>query len=166
MTRVFEIAIILLLTVTIGLGITSYTLWQKHEDMIRDDYRMYLTSQYNLRDVITNSLKVKYERAKLIDSLVMVKGEFMLIAHITDRVKIPEKLQSFNKRGLYICNKVFFDAIQGKPLGNSSTITELHGYKEELDQLLLQLNSSQVIDNNTPESIYQKLEAAGKEIEQ
>lgn len=163
-TSFLKKALILLLCTTVVLALTSYTLWQKNQAMIRDNYRMYLKSQYNLRDLLTNSLKVQYQRTKLIDSLALVKGEFIVVEHILEQVTIPENLQSFHKRGLYICNQAFSNAVQGKP--TSSNMRELAGYKEELDQLLLQLNSSKVIDNSTPESIYQKLEDAGNEIEQ
>lgn len=157
-------AVILLLSTTIVLAFTSYTMWQKNEAMVRDDYRMYLKSQYNLRDLLTNSLKVRYDRTKLTDNLALVKGEFISITHIFEQVKIPESLQSFHQRGLQICNQAFTAAVQGKPV--VTDMNELQVYKEELGQLLLELNSAQLIDNNTSETIYQKLEDVGNEIGQ
>lgn len=150
-----KIAIIILFFTTLLMAFVAYTMWQKNEAMVRDDYGRYVKSQYALRDLLFNSLKVSENRYKFIDNLALVKGELISTTHILEQVKMPQNLQGFHERGLSICNEAFSAAVYGKPLGIH--IGELREYMEELDRLLIKLNYSQVIDNKSPENIYQTL---------
>ncbi|KNZ68185.1 hypothetical protein Tfer_3280 [Thermincola ferriacetica] len=156
-----KFAILFLCVISLLLLALGYGMWKKREQSAVYDYKMYMSSQCQILNLLQAALDMKDKHSDFVGRLMLAKGEFTYLDPIINHVSMPKSIIEFHELGKNLVDEILTKTSKGKLVQND--ISKLEDYTKKLRRMVRTLGLF-TAENESASDIYKRLDEFGRNL--